>query len=310
MSTPELSGSWIYRSYNPTYVLGAAPEREDSLILTDADLNLEHRTRPTTLEGTIEWPGRSGEKEGLVLQGWVLEGELRGFELMGTGRPGTPTSGWEYRYYGHKLPIGHPYVATVVDVLGGSVLRAKTHGDSKAGEVFPIIAVRKQPFLPPSDQPFLTSEFAGLWTYRRFGNKADTTPIYKTAPQNAYELILQEADLKLETPTNWWTLQGTIEWPGRGLLDLKGGLRRFDPPYRARREGEPTDYLQDAVGFEIVGTGRPGSDTAGWEYHYRGYLTRQWPNAQRFQALVGSAIRAKPDGEAAPAVAPFIALKR
>jgi hypothetical protein len=72
MSTPELSGSWIYRSYNPTYVLGAAPEREDSLILTDADLNLEHPTRPTTLEGTIEWPGRSGEKEGLVLQGWVL----------------------------------------------------------------------------------------------------------------------------------------------------------------------------------------------------------------------------------------------
>ena len=75
MSTPELSGSWIYRSYNPMYVLDAAPH-EDALILTDADLNLEHRTRPTTLEGTIEWPGRFG-KESLVLEGWVLEGELR-----------------------------------------------------------------------------------------------------------------------------------------------------------------------------------------------------------------------------------------
>lgn len=304
MSTPALSGSWFYRSFNPTYELGAAPRREDLLILTDADLNLlEHQTGPTTLEGTIEWQGLR-EREGLVLEGWVLEGELRGFELVGTGRPGTPTAGWEYRYYGHKLPIGHPFAATVVDVLGGSVLRAKTHGDSKAGEVFPIIAVRK----PPSR---LRSEFAGLWTYRRFGNNTDFTPVYKKAPRNADELILQEADLKLETPTNWWTLQGTIEWPGGGLLDLKGGLRRFDPPYRARREGEPVDYVRDAVGFEIMGTGRPGTDTAGWEYHYLGYLTPQWPNgiAQR-TALVGSVIRAKPGGEAAPAVAPFIALKR
>jgi hypothetical protein len=131
------------------------------------------------------------------------------------------------------------------------------------------------------------------------------------APQNAHELVLQEAEMKLESPANWWTLQGTIEWPGRGLLDLKGGLRRFDPPYRARREGETEDYLRDVVGFEIVGTGRPGTDTAGWEYHYRGYLTPQWRDgiAQR-TALVGSVVRAKPDGEAAPAVAPFIALKR
>jgi hypothetical protein len=69
MSTPELSGSWIYRSFNPTYVTGAAPQREDDLILTEADLNLEHRTCPTTLEGTIEWEGL--RKEGLVLEGWV-----------------------------------------------------------------------------------------------------------------------------------------------------------------------------------------------------------------------------------------------
>jgi hypothetical protein len=307
MGTPEISGSWFYRSYNPMYVLEAAPH-EDSLILTPADFNLEHRTGPTTLEGTIEWEG-SEAKEGLVLEGRVLEGELRGFELVGTGRPGTPTAGYEYRYYGYKLPIGHPFAATVVDVLGGSVLRAKTHGDSRAGEVFPIIAVRRQPFRPPSNQPFLTSEFAGLWNYRRFGNNTNFIPVYKLVPQNERELILQEADMKLEAPTNG-TLQGTIEWPGRGLLDLKGGLRRFDPPYRAGREGEP-DYLRDAVGFDIVGTGRSGTDTAGWEYHYRGYLTPHWRDGiAQPTVLVGSVIRAKPDGEAAPAVAPFIALRR
>jgi hypothetical protein len=255
-------------------------------------------------------PSKGGPRSGRV----GLEGELRGLEFVGTGRPGTDTAGWEYRYYGHLLPSGHPFAATDHRILGGSVFRAKTHNGnpprSPAGEVFPFIAVWKRAFLPPSDQPFLTSEFAGLWTYRRFGNDTGPTPVYKTAPQNAHELILQEADFKLETPTNWWTLQGTIEWPRRGLLDLQGTVRLFDPPYPARGGGEPVD-LQNAVGFEIKGVGRPGTDTAGWEYHYRGYLTRQWPNgiAQR-AALVGSVIRAKPDGEAAPAVAPFIALKR
>src|SRR5262249_9604826 len=134
MSTPDLSGSWIYRSFNPTYQLRVPSDKEDLLILTDAAFNLEHRTEtgPTILKGTIEWEGPSGGNEGLVLEGWVLEGELRGFEIVGTGRPGTDTAGWKYRYYGYTLPIGHPFVAPAVDVLVGSVLRAKTHGDSKA----------------------------------------------------------------------------------------------------------------------------------------------------------------------------------
>ena len=145
-------------------------------------------------------------------------------ELVGTGRPDTPTAGWEYRYYGHKLPIGPPYVATVVDVLAGTVLSAKTHGESKAGEVFPIIAVRKQPFLPPSDQPFLRSEFAGLWTYRRFGDQADPKPVYKTAPQNAHELILQEAELKLETrPPTGGPCKGRLSGQAEGCSTSRGG---------------------------------------------------------------------------------------
>jgi len=307
MSTPELAGSWTFRSFNPAYPAGgqSGPQRELDLMRAEAELRLEHRTSPTTLEGTIEWP-TPDRPEGLVLEGNVLEGELRGLEIVGTGRPGTGTAGWEYRYHGHLLPSGAGLVAAVVDrpILGGSVLRAKAHNGSPprspAGEVFSFIAVKQQPVPPPPSQQFLTSEFAGLWTYRSFLN--DPTPVYKTAPQGENELILQEADFKLETPTNWWTLRGKIEWPDR-FLDLQGEVRLFDPP--------PTGEGGEPVGFQIMGTGRPGTATAGWEYHYGGYLTRHWEDrvAQR-PALVGTVIRVKPHGEVAPAVAPFIAVKQ
>jgi hypothetical protein len=67
-----------------------------------------------------------------------------------------------------------------------------------------------------------------------------------------------------------------------------------------------------------VGTGRPKTQAAGWEYEYHGHLTHQWPNevpwgvVDQRQALVGSVIiRAKPRGEAAPvgSVYPFFAAK-
>src|SRR6516164_1583873 len=305
MSTPELSGSWTYRSFNPTYVTGGDPEMEQKLIRADAGLTVQHQTSPTTLEGAIEWLGSS--PGGLNLEGKVLEGELRGFAIVGTGRMGTYTWDWEYRYHGHLLPSGAGLLATVADrlILGGSVFRAKDHNHgnpprSPAGEVFPFIAVRRQPVLPPPGQPFLTSEFAGSWIYRSFDFRNDPRPVYKTAPQGENELILQEADFKLETPTNWWTLRGKIEWPDR-FLDLQGEVRLFDPP--------PTGEGGEPVGFQIMGTGRPGTATAGWEYHYGGYLTRHWEDrvAQR-PALVGTVIRVKPHGEVAPAVAPFIAV--
>jgi hypothetical protein len=110
---------------------------------------------------------------------------------------------------------------------------------------------------------------------------------------------LQEALFKLETPTDT-TLQGTIELPG-GVLDLSLGEVR---PAEVRRVGPE---------FAFVGTGRPGTKTDGWEYSYHGNLTRQWQEGvgQR-PALVGSVIRVKPHGEAAPAgsVYPFIAVKQ
>jgi hypothetical protein len=237
-----------------------------------------------------------GRRRPRSVEGTVQVNELVGCEIVGTGWPGTDTAGWEYRYRGYLAPRwgrGDDQRPTLV----GSVIRAKRHGDRPAGAVYSFIAVWKQPFLPPPGQPFLTSRLAGLWTYRSFHNNPT---FVKTAPQNAHDLILQEAVFKLETPTTGEPLQGTIEWEGQSL-DLQGAVR---PGHVEGTGFEPAS-------FQIVGIGRPGTD----RYYYQGYLTRHWPEGvDQRPALVGSVMRAKPQ-EASPAgpagsVAPFIAVKQ
>jgi hypothetical protein len=349
MSTSELSGSWTYRSFNPTYVPGdhfTARNREVwvqaglqlvrqwerdelELIRAEAELKLETPTSPTGLQGTFEWeePDPSDpnkvKKEGLNLNGTVLEGELVSFEMVGTGRPRTRTADWEYRYHGHLTPHWpKPPNASGVEqrpALVGSVIRVKAHNGvpirSPAGEVFSFIAVKQQP-------PF-SGGLSGLWTYRSFLNDPAYFWEYKLGPQNLGELILQEAVFKLETPTST-TLQGTIELPDRVrsigdqsvastlFLDIdvsRGTLRPVEG-------GEPPR-------FAFGGIGRPGTETAGWEFYYEGHLTRHWPKppnasgVEQRPALVGSVIWAKPQvllggivGAPAGYVAPFIAVKR
>jgi hypothetical protein len=93
--------------------------------------------------------------------------------------------------------------------------------------------------------------------------------------------------------------EGTYEWQGGGL-DLNGTF--VSGP-------EIFDYAR----FDIVGTGRHGTGTDGWEYRYHGHLSWQWAKGSDVQTptLVGSVIRIHGE-EAAPAgyVAPFIAVKR
>ena len=283
----EYSGLWTYRSFqNPTAVSRTGPQKAQpaahELILLEADFNLQRAIDPTTLQGAIEWEGG-----GLDLQGTA---DGTNFDIVGTGRPNTPTAGWEYRYHGHLIPSWpKPPDANAVDqrpTLVGSVRRAKPHGNSPAGSVYPFIAVKK-------GQPPFTSELSGSWIYRNFN------PAFvegdQTAPQER-QLIRAEAVFKLETPNNT-TLKGAFEWEG-GFLDLLNGT------VQPGAGGEPSS-------LEIVGTGRPDTPTAGWEYHYHGHLTR-------VPALVGSVIRAKshngqPGGgwrSAAGEVFSFIAVKR
>jgi len=136
---------------------------------------------------------------------------------------------------------------------------------------------------------------AGKWTYRSFLN--DPTLIGddpNTAPTNLYALLFAEAVFTFAIP-NDTTLTGAIDWTGGGL-DLKGKIRESD--------GGPI--------VEIVGTGRPNTGTANWEYDYHGQLAYQWPNGvNQVPAIVGNVIRAKPhNGNPAGVVASFIAVKQ
>src|SRR3954464_9872353 len=66
MSTSELSGSWIYRSFNPKY--GTATQ-EDELVLADAVLTLRSSAQAGDLQGTVEWPGGGLDLNGTFVSG-------------------------------------------------------------------------------------------------------------------------------------------------------------------------------------------------------------------------------------------------
>lgn len=136
------------------------------------------------------------------------------------------------------------------------------------------------------------TDLVGTWTYRSYYN--DPAPVGND-PQRAFDLIFAEAQFRF-TAVSATEFAGVIDW-GSGGLDLAGTL---------------IDGSIDApVGFRIIGLGRPGTGTAGWEYDYRGGLAHGWAaGVQQVPALVGTVIRAKPHGGApAGATASFIAVK-
>jgi hypothetical protein len=137
------------------------------------------------------------------------------------------------------------------------------------------------------------SPLAGRWTYRSYLN--DPILVGDDA-NNALALIFAEAVFTFEIPTSS-TLRGTIEWTGGGL-DLKGTVQPNGDG------GAPV--------VEIVGTGRVGTRTAGWEYDYHAQLAYQWPTGvNQVPALLGTVMRAKAhDGGAAGFVASFLAVKQ
>src|SRR5262249_2777837 len=140
------------------------------------------------------------------------------------------------------------------------------------------------------------AELAGTWVYRSFN------PAYVTnqAPQKELaDLIFADGLVfNFQTPTGT-TLEGTIEWTGGGL-ELKTTVQEGEPVSfefvtgpTARGSYETRTGTETPVSFDIVGTGRTGTDTDGWEYRYHGHLTRHWPGwpqyeSDRHAALVGS----------------------
>jgi hypothetical protein len=277
MSTSELSGSWTYRSFNPTFVTGNETPEEDALIRAEAVLTLRSsapaHAQAGNLEGTYEWQGGGLDLNGTFVSGPEIFDYAR-FDIVGTGRHGTGTVGWEYRYHGHlswQWAEGS-YVQT--PTLVGSVIRVKAHpssdgGTSPAGEVFSFIALKQQ-------QPVgfgawsLPWILEGSWTYRSFNNNPKYP--YLTAPPTAHGLILQEAVFKLEIPTDTTTQRlrgGTIELPG-GVLNIVFS--------RIRSAEDPPEFSFGGIGS--------GGDTSGWECHYHGHLTRKWSNEDSSSGVV------------------------
>ncbi|RWD94277.1 MAG: hypothetical protein EOS39_08670 [Mesorhizobium sp.] len=137
------------------------------------------------------------------------------------------------------------------------------------------------------------AQITGKWTYRSFHNR---TEMVTGDPNTALSLFFAEAVFSLHVGADN-KIGGTIDWPGGGL-ELQGTLSNA-------ADGVP-------LTVQIVGTGRPGTQTENWEYDYFGYLAHVWPQGEaQVPAIVGSVLRAKPHG-GAPAgyVASFVAVKQ
>jgi hypothetical protein len=125
---------------------------------------------------------------------------------------------------------------------------------------------------------------AGTWAYQSYLNQADQ-PVFGAGL------------FTFQTPQPA-TLTGTLDMGNDLVLDLRGAIT----PAAA---GSP-------LTARIVGLGRPGSPTDGWEYDYYAYLAFLWPDGvDQVQSLVGSVLRAKPhNGQPAGVTASFIAVRQ
>ena len=123
----------------------------------------------------------------------------------------------------------------------------------------------------------------GKWTYRSFFNDPAFVGDDK---QKALDLIFAEATFTFEISGT--DLKGIIDW-GSGGLDLKGTVSSASPPT-----------------VQIIGTGRPGTETEGWRYDYDGALAHEWPNAvKQVPAVVGTVIRVNAHGPGRPRATPL-----
>ena len=150
-----------------------------------------------------------------------------------------------------------------------------------AAQNMPLISSEGAPTAASAGAEEAGPGLAGRWSYRSYLNTAD-------------QPIFGAGIFTLETPTDQ-TVTGNLDMGGGFVLDL---------------EGKVAVNSSGSASFDIIGTGRAGTPTEGWEYDYNGNLAHQWPNGvKQVPALVGSVIRAKPHGGApAGVVASFIAV--
>ena len=124
---------------------------------------------------------------------------------------------------------------------------------------------------------------AGTWAYRSY--------------QNIEEQKVFGAGIFTFTTPSPDRIEGTLDMGNDLVLDLEGTVS-------AASGNAP-------LTIHVIGTGRPYTKTAGWEYDYHGFLGFEWPNGvDQVPSLVGTILRAKPhDGGEAGVTASFIAVK-
>jgi hypothetical protein len=159
----SLPGMWTYRSYlnradilvnadpdpavqalDPIYGQGNAATASSALkalnLIFGEGLMIFGQPSANNIAGTVDFGG------GFVLD---LKGTMQttaagdiAVDLVGTGRPGTPTDNWEYDYKATTTPKW-PNGIGQIPALVGTVIRAKPHGTAKAGVVASFIAIKQ-----------------------------------------------------------------------------------------------------------------------------------------------------------------------
>jgi hypothetical protein len=156
------AGKWIYRSY---------ANRADVLVNADPDPAVQAltpifgsgtATAASSLKAlnlvfgegvmTLDPPAGNSLTGNLDMGGGYmldLKGTMQtlasgdiAVDLVGTGRPGTPTDNWEYDYKATTTPRW-PNGVGQVPALTGTVIRAKPHDGQPAGVVVSFIAIKQ-----------------------------------------------------------------------------------------------------------------------------------------------------------------------
>lgn len=135
----SLQGRWTYRSYrNDPALIGDDAQKALQNIFGEGVFTLAVSGGKVT--GTLDM----GSGYFLDLTGTVVpvEGGEARIKMVGVGRSGTPTAGWQYDYHGTDA-FTWPNGVNQVPAFVGSVIRAKPHNGSPAGYVASFIAVRQ-----------------------------------------------------------------------------------------------------------------------------------------------------------------------
>ncbi|NTG51714.1 hypothetical protein G6M04_30420 [Agrobacterium rhizogenes] len=140
----------------------------------------------------------------------------------------------------------------------------------------------------------MSFQLQGRWTYRSYRNDA---ALVAGNAEKALQNIFGEGIFTLAILNGKVT--GTLDMGSGYVLDLSGAVA-------------PVSGGEFRIAVMMVGMGRSGTPTAGWEYDSHGTDAFTWPKGiDQVSAFVGSVLRAKPhDGSPAGYVASFIAVKQ